>query len=641
MKVKLKNNVRLRKDQGFGGIVYVPQRDDFFAVDSNVFDCINLLTNDFADFDLSLEETYLSLAKLGICEFEKQNITEIPYSGPSFLGSFPEIPTVQKPLVVNCFSTSFCPLNCIYCYANDLMMQYRNTQNSINTIQGQYDIDNIITTASMIPAIVAVITGGDPLFNPGRTIKLIEGLSSHKSLVLDTSGFGFIDELIPTLTKYNVHVRVSLDSLGKDNDLWRITNPKYENISDLKSPCKNAIRTINKCLQHNLNVSVQTVVHSKNDSYGQLLDLRDGLIALGVRHWILHLAVRGGLAREIEMASEKKARGGIMPKESIRNDLWKIIESTINNNKNIDIRCTDNDSTPNSVLLINSEGDLFTEGLACKGKVKIYDVKKHQPDQFRAMWSFIDWSGHTRRYLNWNKWSFGNRDLKTICYSIPKPISQFEIAKRSGLVSKEKKFKVLNYKVLVSVLISENFCLRKKVLQVDEYFDTKKGNLESFNYILRIRREKNLLNQEECKEVSIIGPSFFSDSGDYTQFEISIPVLDRNDLDKKIKLMSLENVFIFEKKRTSYAKESSSLEISLDEIPEIGFFIELSGNSNEIDKLVMKLKNSLGNSESRNYKDIFIEYQKMKGIENYKTQGPFFKNETQMELIDLNKKNHT
>ena len=88
MQAKLWPGVRFSSDT-FGGIVYVPKRDDFFAADKSVFPLIQRLSINWADIDASEVDAYTSLARLGIVVTQNPTIGEASYSGPSFLGEFP------------------------------------------------------------------------------------------------------------------------------------------------------------------------------------------------------------------------------------------------------------------------------------------------------------------------------------------------------------------------------------------------------------------------------------------------------------------------------------------------------------------------------------------------------------------------
>jgi hypothetical protein len=203
MKVRRAPGVRLREEE-FGGLCYVPERDDFFALTAPVYKGIASLGDEFSEVVAEQEQNYVRLAELGIVLSANPRIAPRAYSGASLIGAFPELPTVMHPLVVNCFATAHCPLRCIYCHADDLMKAAQREAETDDQIQ------NVVATANLIPAMVAVITGGDPLTRPGRTLALLNGIAEDKALVLDTSGVGEIDILLSTLLSRKVHIRVSL-----------------------------------------------------------------------------------------------------------------------------------------------------------------------------------------------------------------------------------------------------------------------------------------------------------------------------------------------------------------------------------------------------------------------------------------------
>src|SRR5207342_1442345 len=89
-------------------------------------------------------------------------------------------------------------------------------------------------------------------------------------------------------------------------------------------------------------------------------------------------------------------------RETIYTRLWEFVKETITLGLPIDIRCTDTDNTPNSVLLVASNGDLYTEGYARHGKVLLFEAGSGRPDQAHALMVHVDRFGHARRYLNWN-----------------------------------------------------------------------------------------------------------------------------------------------------------------------------------------------------------------------------------------------
>jgi predicted adenylyl cyclase CyaB len=587
VKARLGPGVRLRDDV-FGGICYVPKRDDFFAADKKVFEFLQTLSSEWRGVAKSELEAVTELAKLGICETNSPAVSSLSYSGPSFLGSFVELPTVSLPLVVNCFSTAHCPLSCVYCHADDLMKQFRETESDD-------DLDNVAATASMLPAMVAVITGGDPLTRPQRAITLIERLSIDKALVLDTSGVGDIDALIPTLQRHNVHVRVSLDAVSRQNNKLRPINREYVTSG---SSSEGAIRTIDRCLAEGVPITVQTVITSLNDTFDDWCDLRDWLVSRGVRNWVLHVVVKGGSARRIEEASRNKRSGGISPGPQVYQKLWRLVDETMKSELPIDIRCTDTDTTPNSVLLVGSKGDLYTEGYAHKGKVSLYRVGDARPDLIQALWPHLDRFGHARRYLNWNPWFFEGKSLESICKAIRIP-EKSKLAEEANPVETESKYPVKDARKLATLLGRLGFKAEaQSKFQRDEYFDTPEMLSKRLDYVVRLRKEDGML------AVALKGPRHWIGKT-YSRIELEFPAGSENQVRQALGRSGFDVTWYFEKRRTTYRRKDDHLLVAVDEIPELGFFIEIEGSLSKIREIEAELQNVLGPQEKRNYAELF------------------------------------
>ena len=102
MKTRLRSGVRARDDV-FGGICYVPHRDDFFAADKKIFAFIQSLSSGWREVPPKEVAAVSALASLGICETTGPKVTEASYNGQSLLGEFLQLPKVSIPIVVNCF----------------------------------------------------------------------------------------------------------------------------------------------------------------------------------------------------------------------------------------------------------------------------------------------------------------------------------------------------------------------------------------------------------------------------------------------------------------------------------------------------------------------------------------------------------
>lgn len=610
MKVRMGRGVKRRSD-AFGGIIYVPTRDDFFAANESVYALIKTIPLEWREVLTTEIEAVRSLSRLGICETVEPVVPQEAYSGPSFLGVFPEIPTVTEPLVVNCFATAHCPLRCLYCHADDLMTDFREAEKVD-------DLDNVISTANMIPSMVAVITGGDPLTRPIRTIRLIESLAGRKSLVMDTSGAGDIDQLIDVLTAHDVHVRVSLDSISEINDKVRPINRRYLQRGELSRIL--AEQTITRCLAAGLNVTVQTVVSSRNESIHELRDLRDWLLSRGVKNWVLHVAVRGGSARRLEKEARRKLRPrGILPSSKVYSVLWQLVDGTMQENLPIDIRCTDTDTSPNSVLLVGSKGDLFTEGYAHDGKVILYSAGQARPDLLGMLWPHLDRFGHARRYLNWNPWFYEGRSLETICVEVPVQASGGGNASKGHIVETEAKYAVTDPSALVIALQGLGFSSSELVDQRDEYFDFSDNRLRKLDFVIRIRVEGGRIF------ISLKGPRFYVDSGESSRIELEFVAKEALSLKADLESKQLEVTWFFEKRRTSYTREDAGCVVMIDEVPEIGYFVEIEGPLDAVRAVMPQIKQFLGGIERRNYRDLFVESKRAQGVGLDEIKGASFR----------------
>jgi predicted adenylyl cyclase CyaB len=608
MRARIGRRTLLRRDD-FGAICYVPHRDDFFAVDKPVLESLLKLVG-WTEVSPQWEATYISLARLGICETDPPT-EEIAYTLPSFVGNFQEIPSIREPLVVNCFSTAYCPLKCQYCHADDLMVQFRAAERNDGP-----DLDNVVATASSFPAMVAVITGGDPLTRPIRAERLIRKLARQKAVVLDTSGFGDLDALLPTLKEFDVHVRVSWDSIGPENDQVRPVHPDFRAAGS--SSGEQAERTIQRCLKEGLSVTVQTVISRFNEHRDPLDQMRVRLAAIGVKHWVLHIAVEGGLARKIEQTARSKggrAKGIVPHSPKLHESLIAIVEANEQAEQRLDIRITETNSTPNSVLLIDSKGDLYTEGFAHNGKVLLFEARTAKPDQVRAKWAHIDKFGHATRYLNWNKWLHRGKSLERLCYRVPIPPPELESEPR--VIETEAKFQISEPAALLRKLEAVGYIEQWHRFQRDEYYDVKDRTLGELDYVIRLRVEDGTVMW------AFKGPRFRTDTLEYSRLEFELPVPEdeaRRELDRR----GLSITWVFEKRRTEFKRDLTGVGVFLDEVPELGFFLDIEGPLAEVRAAADELRESLGPQQTQNYMELFVAHKSALGISREQVEGAYF-----------------
>ena len=380
---RLASAVRLRRES-FGAIAYVPERDDFFALDRRYAAIAHHAEHGKVTLRGVAAVRARRLASLGILETDPRT-PQRPHHGMATVGGLAGIPDVGEPLLVNCLSTAYCPLRCLYCYADDVMTPHQDTED-------WPALQRVAAMAEATPSMVAVITGGEPLYDTKRAAYLIRRLGPGKALVLDTSGAGDLTALLPLLREYSVHVRVSVDSADSTlNDSLRPIRRRYLPLG--ASAHGLAYGALALLRQHGIPHSVQTVVSARNADLTELLRLRDDLVARGTRHWILHVAVPAGKAAH---------RPWIQPHpEVVRPVLATLVARTMRGRVPIDIRVTGAHREPDAVLLIDPGGRLCLEDRDVGGKKAIADSPGPQLDRVLAQFRIhVNNRAHARRYLN-------------------------------------------------------------------------------------------------------------------------------------------------------------------------------------------------------------------------------------------------
>ncbi|MCA9140813.1 MAG: class IV adenylate cyclase [Planctomycetales bacterium] len=284
----------------------------------------------------------------------------------------------------------------------------------------------------------------------------------------------------------------------------------------------------------------------------------------------------------------------------------------------IDIRVTDTGSSPNSVLLVGSNGDLFTEGLAHNGKVLLFSASEARPDLIRRYWYHVDAFGHSRRYLNWNPWLYEGESLADLCYAIPEVNT--EDCQRAGIVELEAKYKVEDIDFVRRALARNAAVTSEEVLQRDEYFDTPDRTLDSQDFVVRIRKSRS------ATEIGMKGARFRTPTGEYSRVELEFTAASEQQVRDQIRMQGLERTWFFEKRRTEFRWSDTDASVFLDEIPEIGYFVEIEGSLDEIHMIEQHLTAGLHMKINRNYKELFVESRNARGEGPSQIEGAQFSN---------------
>lgn len=350
------------RPEAFGGIAYVSERDRFVGLDHDAFALLTGSRRTIVDA-----------------------LFEMPLEGRSLIGDFSDLPEVAAPLVVNVFATAQCPLRCRYCHADDLMQPFRESETDDDT-------ERVAATALAVPALVAVVTGGDPILDPARTTRLIARLAPEKAIVVDTSGAGDVTPLLPVLKEVQGHLRVSVDSADAGlHDRLRPINPRL--LPRGTSSHRAAWDTIERAVAADVATTVQTVVSRANQNEPELVALARRVVAAGVRNWVLHIAVAAG------KAADPRNRD-LLPTEDVRRVLNRLASrlATEEAFRSLRVRMTATHATPNAVLLVGSRGDLYVE-TGPTGKIKIASGVRDPDEAARLFRLSVDLRAHANRYL--------------------------------------------------------------------------------------------------------------------------------------------------------------------------------------------------------------------------------------------------
>lgn len=300
---------------------------------------------------------------------------------------WPMLPKPKNPILINWFITGECPLACHYCYAEDLMRGAEPEP----TVK---DIERIAKTILSYKPLVVVLTGGDPLFSP-RLQQAFEALHNKVGIMIDTSGYTLSLKHLVLFKKYNVAVRISLDSeIPKLNNKHRIVDTKYRALQKPEASTLGAsIECLCKCLDAKITVSVQTVATHSN--VNSLEGLGDKLFRLGVRSWrVLKVAPGGKL-----LDSDKYSKQQVSDSQNKH-----ILEETLdvaNRNrweKQMALQVT-HSKTPNAVILVSPIGNFLTESDTGSGKIYLDDERPRNPKQ-KSLFDRVNISEHAKRYLN-------------------------------------------------------------------------------------------------------------------------------------------------------------------------------------------------------------------------------------------------
>ena len=292
--------------------------------------------------------------------------------------------TTRYPILINWFLTGKCPLSCVYCDATDLM------RTRPEPTEGE--VRRIASSILSYNPVAVVLTGGEPLESQYLE-KCIELLCGQTGILVDTNGL-FLDRChVELFKKYNVVVRISLDSpIPKVNDRLRCVRRDGAKEAETRavSSLQKALDALCLCLDECAPVSVQTV--ATYQTIHDLSALGDRLYRLGVRFWRVHLvALPTDTAENREFNRQHR-----VPKQSRDHVLSEVLRLR-RRWDGMDFQLVD-DVSRNSVVIVATDGEYLTESDTGRGKIVI-DPKNPKAPALERIFSVVSPDHHTYRYL--------------------------------------------------------------------------------------------------------------------------------------------------------------------------------------------------------------------------------------------------
>ena len=596
-KARLSEDAYLRSED-FGGVAYVHARDRFFALDKPSYSFVCSFSSEWKAVPASHRPAVDSLAQIGVLD-TRPPTAQRPYSGPGVIGSgLTDIPSIGLPLVVNVFATARCLLGCVYCHAADLMTP------EMAALEVEHGVAKTLSTARLVPAMARVITGGDPLAAPDRALELIEALAPAGPLLLDTSGVGDFEALVPALKRHNVHVRVSLDSISELNQ--RVRPPKGSarrrsalQVSPDGAPLPvdrnasqlGAIRVLERCAEEGITATIQSVYSRSLDQESEWIQFyRFVLDRTAVSNWIIHVAIEGGDARLREGRNRS-----VLPSNP---PALRAFVQRVETDNRISLRLTDTGKRPNSVFLVDSNGNLETEGFAKAGKLRLYDPDDARPDLVRSLFHYVDRFGHAARYLNWVDWRWRATGLSDISIDLGLPAETDD--SDIGGVENEVKFRVKDPVGIALALTHAGLIpTGPPVLDRDEYYDNTDRSLATSDYVVRLR-----VAEAGLPQISLKGPRVHGSDGSYARIELEVPSGDPELVRTALRSRGYVRTWFLEKRRQVWHSPSGPGEVMLDDVASAGQFLEIEGSSSFISKVAHLVRDYVSVPESRNYAEI-------------------------------------
>jgi len=135
----------------------------------------------------------------------------------------------------------------------------------------------------------------------------------------------------------------------------------------------------------------------------------------------------------------------------------------------------------------------------------------------------------------------------------------------------EAKLKVASLDEVAQCIERQGASLCSETIQTDYYFDTASGQLALSDQCLRLRIERQ--GEHASLVLTYKGPKEASDFK--KRREVNLPVGDSDAVEALLEGLGYQTALVFNKRRRVW--RLLDCEVALDELPLIGFFVEIEG----------------------------------------------------------------
>lgn len=140
-------------------------------------------------------------------------------------------------------------------------------------------------------------------------------------------------------------------------------------------------------------------------------------------------------------------------------------------------------------------------------------------------------------------------------------------------------------------------------LQLDNYYDTGDGQLKKQDLVLRIREI------DHTQTIALKSPRVQLPRGAHSRIELEFTAAAGQDLERQLSKQGLQVVYSAEKERWTFV--IGELEVALDRLPFLGWFIEVEGPSEAaIEHVLLALRLSSQNAIRQNYAELMTAHLK-------------------------------